>query len=82
MNGAFQMKYCMGPNTAIFTKEIFWLRWDLNTGLPVEKPLYPLLHLHFKEGTICGRIYSHTKYHEGVVTKQCQFNKKRKGQVL
>jgi hypothetical protein len=39
------MKYCMGPNSAIFSLKNFWLRWDLNPGLPVEKPaLYPLLH--------------------------------------
>jgi hypothetical protein len=45
MNGAFQMKFCMGPNSAIFHLRIFWLRWDLNPGLPVEKlALYPLLH--------------------------------------
>jgi len=42
MNGAFQMKYCMGSH---FSLKNFWLRWDLNLGLPVEKPaLYPLLH--------------------------------------
>jgi len=45
MNGAFQMKYFIGPNTAIFHLRNFCLRWDLNPGLPVEKPaVYPLLH--------------------------------------
>jgi hypothetical protein len=28
-----------------FHLRIFWLSWDLNLGLPIEKPaLYPLLH--------------------------------------
>jgi len=35
----------MGTNSAIFHLRFFWLRGDLNLGLPVEKPeLYPLLH--------------------------------------
>jgi len=28
MNGAFQMKYCMGPNSAIFHLRIFWLGFE------------------------------------------------------
>jgi hypothetical protein len=39
------MKYCMGPNSTIFLLKKFWLRWDLNPGLPVEKlVLFPLFH--------------------------------------
>jgi len=34
-----------GPQLSHFPLKNFWLRWDLNPGLPVEKPaLYPLLH--------------------------------------
>jgi hypothetical protein len=31
--------------TGVLRESQFWLRWDLNLGLPIEKPvLYPLLH--------------------------------------